>query len=117
VGYYLDANNPQTVQRAVGIAQIILELLVHAVLVDSGLKTAMDVKPTSRGISELLRHFNIPVDIPAQFGALATEAQQEGWQSGPWTLTELRNEVIHAKRQAKDRALEVWIQAWKLGVW
>ena len=39
------------------------------------------------------------------------------WKSGPWTVAELRNEVIHAKRQANDRALKVWIQAWKLAVW
>jgi hypothetical protein len=117
VAYYLDANIPRTLQRAVGLAQIVLELLVYAVLVDEQSKTWDEIKPIGRAIAELLRHYRIPTDIPEKFRELATEASREGWLSGPWAVTALRNEVIHVKRDARDRSNRVWVEAWKLIVW
>ena len=117
VAYYLDANIPRTLQRAVGLAQIVLELLVYAVLIDEQNKTWDEIKPIGRAIAELLRHYGIPTDIPEKFRELAAEASREGWGSGPWAVTALRNEVIHVKRDARERSNRVWIEAWKLIVW
>jgi len=117
VGLYLDGNVPRTLERAVALSQIPLELLVHAVLVDGKHKTEKEVRPPSRGIARLLEHYGISREIPAKFTELATVASQEGWKSGPWAVTELRNEVIHVKRNTKVRPREVWVQSWKLIVW
>jgi len=117
VGLYLDGNVPRTLERAVALSQIPLELLVHAILVDGKYKTEAEVWPPSRGISRLLEHYGISTEIPARFTELAEVAAQERWKSGPWAVTELRNEVIHVKRSTKVRPRAVWVQAWKLIVW
>lgn len=117
VGLYLDGNVPRTLERAVALSQIPLELLVHAVLVDGKHKTEKEVWPPSRGIARLLEHYGISTEIPAKFTELAKVASQEGWKSGPWAVTELRNEVIHVKRSTEVRSREVWVQSWKLIVW
>ena len=117
VGFYFDANVPRTLERAVALAQIPLELLTHAVLVDGNYKTASEVRPPSRGIARLLEHYRISTEIPAQFKDLAHVAAREHWKSGPWAVTELRNEVAHVKRDTAIRPREVWVQAWKLIVW
>jgi hypothetical protein len=117
VGFYLDANVPRTLERAVALAQIPLELLVHAVLVDGQHKAVNEVRTPSKGIARLLEHYQIPTVIPHQFKDLVDEASLEGWKSGPWAVTELRNEVVHVKRDTKVRSREVWKQAWKLIVW
>jgi hypothetical protein len=117
IAYYLDANVPRTVQRAVGAAQVVLEMLVYAILIDEQQRTWEDVKPIGRAISELLRHYKIPTGIPDQFTELAAEAARDGWGSGPWAVVSLRNEVIHVKRGLEERPHKAWVQAWKLIVW
>ena len=81
VGYYLDANVPRTLQRAVGIAQIVLELLVYSVKVDGTGTPEEELKPIGRGIARLLDHFGISTDIPANLAELTREANREGWNS------------------------------------
>jgi hypothetical protein len=113
----LDANVPRTIDRAIAQAQIVLELLVHAILVDGGHKAAAEVSPIGRGIARLLEHFGISIKIPSHFKELVAQASREGWKSGPWAITELRNEVIHPKRGATERPTSVKIEAWKLAAW
>ncbi len=117
VGFYFDANVPRTLERAVVLAQIPLELLAHAVLVDGNHKTASEVRPPSKGIAGLLEHYRISTEIPAQFKDLADVAARASWESGPRAVSELRNEVAHVKRNTAIRPREVWVQAWKLIVW
>lgn len=117
VAYYLDANIPRTLQRAVALAQVGLEMLVYAILIDDQRKTWEEIKPIGRAISGLLDYYKIPITIPDHFTELAVVAAAEGWLTGPWAVTALRNEFIHAKRDAPRRPHEVWVQAWKLISW
>lgn len=117
VGYYLEANGPTTVERALSQAQVVLEMLAHAVLVEGGHKTLEDLKPIGVGIARLLEHFGVPIEIPEELPELRAEAKGAGWESGPWAVTALRNEIIHAKRGASERPFRVTIQAWKLISW
>jgi hypothetical protein len=117
IAYYLDANIPRSLQRAVALGQVGLEMLVYAVLIDGQHKTWDEIKPIGRAITRLLEQYGIPTAIPDHFKELAAEALREGWLSGPWAVTCLRNEFIHVKRNDPERPHEAWVQAWKLIVW
>jgi len=117
VGYYLDANAPRTVQRAIGLGQIVLELLVNSVLVDGNLIDSKDLASAGRAITRLLEHYAIPTDIPSRFKDLYKEADRAGWKTGPWAVTALRNEIIHPKRGTTERPFQVTTEAWKLLLW
>jgi len=117
IAFYLDANVPRTLQRAIVLAQIGLELLVYAVLVDEQHVGAQDIKPIGVGIARLLDHYKISTVIPKHFTELADLASSNGWATGPWAVTALRNEFVHAKRATPVRPYKVWLQAWKLISW
>jgi hypothetical protein len=117
VGYYLDANVPRTVEKAIALGQIVLELLVYAVLVDGGHKSTSDVRNVSRGIGMLLDHYGIDHEVPEDFTELRLEAEREGWLTAPWAMTALRNEITHPKRDREERPFRAKIEAWKLVVW
>lgn len=117
VGYYLDANVPRTVQRAIGLGQIVLELLVNSVLVEGNRIDSRDLASAGRAITRLLEHYRIPTQIPTRFAELYQEAERAGWKTGPWAVTALRNEIIHPKRGTAERPFRVMTEAWKLLLW
>jgi hypothetical protein len=73
IAYYLDANIPRSIQRAVALGQVGLEMIVYALLIDGQHKTWDEIKPIGRAITRLLEHFGIPTAIPDHFRDLATE--------------------------------------------
>ena len=117
IAYYLDANIPRSLERAVALGQVGLEMLVYAVLIDEQQEKWDDIKPIGRAIANLLKQYKIPIAIPEHFKELAAEASREQWLSGPWAVTALRNEFIHVKRNAPQRPHEAWVQAWQLIDW
>jgi hypothetical protein len=120
IQYYRDANRPQPVQRAIAMAQIVLELLAYALLVENLKKLSKkeyNNQSAYLNFMRLLTHLTIPTHIPEDLAALSTVAHEEGWNSGPQAVTVLRNSVIHPKRSSRRFENQVWIDAWRLIVW
>lgn len=118
--YYRDANEPQPIQRAIAMAQIVLELMAYAILVENGnhlSKSAYNKNHADQNFVMLLTHLGIPTDLPKDLAALDATAQQEAWTTGPQAVAALRNSVIHPKRNSRRFDNQAWIDAWRLIVW
>jgi hypothetical protein len=119
IRYYRDANRPNPVQGAIVAAQIVLELLAYAILVENAttpMKKAYG-PPAHTNFVTVLTQLGIPIDLPTNLTALTATAKQRGWHSGPQAVATLRNSVIHPKRNSRPFDNETWIDAWRLSEW
>ncbi len=120
VQYYRDANEPQPIQGAIAMAQIVLELLAYAILVEDGKhlsKSTYGKNHADQNFVALLTHLGIPTDLPNELTALDATAKHEGWSTGPQAVAALRNSVIHPKRHSRRVDMTTWIEGWRLIVW
>jgi hypothetical protein len=121
VGYYLDANQPTTLQRAIVLGQVALEALAYAHLSSglTGVATWIDAPPMHANIREALKSLHIPRGIPEKM-TLLRRIKPTGWK-GPWdgpsVVTWMRNEVVHARKRAPKNLQREWVQVWKLSTW
>lgn len=124
IRYYVETNVPSTIDLAIALAQVILEMLSHAWLVVE--RTLMTEEafnsgkhPATRNIREMLEDMGIPTGIPERLSNLA------GWRpggktlDGPWAIVELRNQLIHSRPQPTAEPIDYGprVDAWKLATW
>lgn len=121
IAYLMEASRPQTVNRAVIMAQVLLEAVSYSWLVEERqLRThdEFEYRTTAQNIREMLRDMRMPVAIPAKFTALAATRNSKGNPvDGPQALVIKRNEIIHRRRATPASNHDPLIQAWQLGAW
>lgn len=120
IQYCRDANRPHPIERAVVSAQIVLELLAYAILVENGrtlTRQQYRAQDADSIFVALLTQLRIPTTVPAACHALTATARREGWDTGPRAVTALRNSVIHPKRNRPQLDNPARIDIWKLSVW
>lgn len=116
IRYYIDANDPRPVDRALIMCQAALELLAWTVLVeDQKLLSATKARKTSAAglIGQLLKWARIDTLIPTEFTALSNL----GAIDGPGAFTKARNRLVHPTHARQPFARDVMIEAWRLGQW
>lgn len=121
IHYLLEAGRPNTLERAILMAQIVLEALSYSWLVEEvkhRTHDAFEDHTAAQNIRAMLVDMGIPIKIPKRLAGLATTRTRKGsLADGPGALVLKRNEVVHhrAANTAPDYvALE---DAWRLGAW
>lgn len=118
--WYLRANNTSEgagVDGGIILAQAALEQLGWVYLVED--KKAVSAQKfdswnTAKKIAELLRHMDIPLDIPVQSRRLARIAKTNGWSDGPTALVKIRNDLVHAEQRYLEGRDNAFFDAWSL---
>src|ERR1039457_2431980 len=122
IAYLIDAGRPSTVNRAIIMAQVLLEAVSYSWLVEERkLRTHDDFgdhRTTAQNIREMLQDMKVPVAIPAKLTALATTRNKKGNPvDGPQALVIKRNEIMHRRRATQTANYDPMIEAWQLGAW
>lgn len=119
--FYLQANKShQGVDIGVVLGQAALEILAWCYATgDRCLVTERGFKklPASDQLRLLLSSLDIPLGIPDYLERLKNAARTNGWLDGPNAITEIRNDVVHAKRKYRSEFSPTCTQAWNLGLW
>jgi hypothetical protein len=122
INYLIEAGRPHTIDRAVVMAQVLLEAASYSWLVEE-LKCRthdrFERKTSAQNIRAMVTRMGIPVSTPKRFTALAKTRTSKGHKAdGPAALVVKRNEVVH-RRASTTRAKEYdsRIEAWRLGAW
>ena len=126
VHWYISANvNAAAMEGSLILAHAALERLAwtHLVVIGGQSPQMFDKKRTSaQRIEELLLALDIPVSLPStETQDLSTWAASRGREinSGPEIISEVRNMIVHPKRQAvlMQGARQVRIEAVHLALW
>ena len=123
IAYLVEAGRPDTVERAIIMAQVLLEAASYSWLVEE--RTLLthddfeDRRRTAAGnIRAMLLDMKVPVAIPKNLPALAMTRSKKGTPvDGPQALVLKRNEIIHRRRPAPVSTYGPLIDAWRLGAW
>jgi len=142
--WYLRANTTSLVEEQIILVQVALELLAWVILVEREKtlsEAGFDKLPPSDKIRLLLSQKGIPKDIPPTLpleqdeNTFAAEisprkidldyliqlAKRYQWQDGPHALTEMRNGIIHPKKQKRTQIYQATSEAKgevaELGLW
>jgi hypothetical protein len=121
IEYLVEAGRPHTVERAIIMAQVLLEAMSYSWLVEERkLRTheSFEDRTAVQNIREMLLDMKVPVAIPKNLTALATTRSKKGAHvDGPQALVLKRNEIIHRRRPAPASTHDPLIDAWRLGAW
>jgi len=124
VHWYIAANmNTAAIEGSLVLAHAALERLAwtHLVVAGNHQPDAFDRKKTStQRIEALLSSLSIASTLPSTGMAdLATWAKTQGINTGPWAISEVRNMLVHPKRQATlmQASPTVRIEAAHLALW
>lgn len=147
LNWYLQANTTSLVEEQIILVQVALELLAWVILVEREKtlsETGFDKLPASDKIRLLLSQVRIPKDIPPTLPLeqdedtfarkffprkisldhlvqLVKQNKQNQWQDGPHALTEMRNGIIHPKKQKRTKihqaTLNAKLEVAELGLW
>jgi hypothetical protein len=120
VNYYVDANAPRPLDRAVVMAQAGLELLAWATLVRSErwIDPAQRMTTASR-LRLLLKWGSIPSDIPDELPSLQAAASKvagSGLRDGPFAVSWVRNSRVHPREENEQVTMSVLSEAWCLAL-
>jgi hypothetical protein len=120
VRYFIDANNPRPLDRAIIMSQAALDLLSSSVIEERALTTTLTTrthgkKPTAAHKIRCMADWGgIPTGVPAHLTALAAFAPGE---DGPVAITRVRNRLAHPSRTAGTPNWAVLFDAWRLSQW
>jgi hypothetical protein len=119
--YLIEAGRPHTVDRAILMAQVMLESFSYSWLVtETGLRThdAFEAdRNAAKHIRAMLLNMHIPIQMPAALVHLRTTRTRSGHLAdGPQALVLKRNAIIHF-RSRPQTSTESLIDAWLLGAW
>ena len=125
---YLDSKaEGVSVQGSIILIQTVLERLAWVFLVEEAGVTVQDLNKnypsTSRKINYLFKELSIPQEIPPSLDKLIKFASllKHSNKNGSYTLTELRNNIIHAapenRNKFRNTSFETMIEALELGLW
>lgn len=121
IAYLIEAGRPHTVERAIIMAQVLLEGMSYSWLVEERkLRThdQFEGRTAAQNIRAMLRDMKVPLAIPKNLPALATTRSKKGRPvDGPQALVFKRNEIIHRRRPATPASYDPLIDAWRLGAW
>jgi hypothetical protein len=121
IAYLVEAGRPDTVERAIIMAQVLLEAVSYSWLVEERkLRThdSFEDRTAAENIRAMLLDMKVPVPIPKNLPALATTKSKKGTPvDGPQALVLKRNEIIHRRRPAPSSTYDPLIDAWRLGAW
>ena len=121
IAYLVEAGRPDTVERAIIMAQVLLEAASYSWLVEERkLRThdSFEDRTAAQNIRAMLLDMRVPVAIPKNLTALATARSKRGTPvDGPQALVLKRNENIHRRRPAPASNYDPLIDAWRLGAW
>lgn len=119
------------VQGSLILIQTALELLAWVFLVEEAGISVQDFKDpdnkkyntTSRKINRLFEALGVPQEIPASLHELIKFDSSLKYpnKNGPYALTELRNNIVHAAPENRDKfrntSFSTMIEALELGLW
>lgn len=121
IPYLVEAGRPDTVERAIIMAQVLLEATSYSWLVEERrLRTddEFEDRTAAQNIRAMLVDMNVPVDIPRNLPALGTTRSRRGTPvDGPQALVIKRNDIIHRRRPGRPASYDPLIDAWRLGAW
>jgi hypothetical protein len=123
VEYLVEAGRPNTLQRAIVMAQILLETLSYSWLVEERAlrtHTSFERHTAAENIRTMLVDMCIPVAMPTKLAALAATRTRNGQPAdGPQALVLTRNGIIHRRRREVTGPIDFapLIDAWRLGAW
>jgi hypothetical protein len=124
VDYLIEAGKPNPVDRAIVMAQILLETLSYSwLVVERSLLThnRFERNNAAENIRMMVTDMGIPVTMPVNLGALARIRTRAGRPAsdGPDAVVITRNEIIHRHPRTATRRSDFnpLIDAWRLGAW
>ena len=121
IEYLVEAGRPNTVERAIIMAQVLLEGLSYSWLVEEvkhRTHAAFEKRTAAQNMRAMLRDMGIPVAMPKSLPALAATRTSKGAPAdGPGALVVKRNEIIHRGGATPTPNYDPLIDAWRLGAW
>jgi hypothetical protein len=127
IDYLIEAGRPNPLQRAIIMAQILLETLSYSwLVVERALLTHAGFESKKRNAAEnirdMLTDMGIPVAMPSSLGALARIHTRGGRPAidGPDALVISRNGIIHRRPRAATTGPPDYsplMDVWRLGAW
>lgn len=128
VWWYIEANGASiTTEGRLVLAQVALEIMGYEVL--TGPRGVEPGGEAADKISNTLKTFQIPIDIPYEMQELCSLAKDPAIKdkpsdinfSGPKMLTAIRNAIVHSKRSKRSKRRLIkgkhFTQAWLLSLW
>jgi hypothetical protein len=132
IQWYLDSKaKARSVQGSIILIQTVLELLAWVFLVEEAGVSRKDLEDkhnknynsTSKKINRLFEALSVPQEIPHSLDELIkfNSTLKESNKNGSYTLSELRNNIIHAAPENREKfrntSFETMIEALELGLW
>jgi hypothetical protein len=121
IHYLLEAGRPQTLERAVLMAQLLLEAVSYSWLVEEVRHRTHDgfeSHTAAENIRAMLLDMGIPIEVPTRLKGLATTRTKSGHLAdGPLALVLMRNEVVHFRAARMTTDYASLQDAWLLGAW
>ena len=111
--WYLRSNESNALQASIILTQAALERLARQLLPNKRYKT---LNSTARKIRAVLQETAIDTVIPECCKELRTVRKTKGLCDGPEILSEIRNDLVHAKMRT-NICLEAYLEARDLGNW
>ena len=111
--WYLRSNESNALQASIILTQAALERLARQLLPSKRYKT---LNSAARKIRAVLQDTEIDTVIPQCFKELRTVRKAKGICDGPEILSEIRNDLVHAKMRA-NVCLDAYLEARDLGQW
>jgi hypothetical protein len=121
IHYLIEAGRPNTLERAIVMAQILLEGLSYSWLVEETKRrtdATFESHTAAQNIRMMLSHMGIPVVVPKELKALQATRTRKGTKAdGPLALVLKRNEAVHRRSASAATDYPSLIDAWVLGAW
>lgn len=121
IAYLVEAGRPHTVERAIMMAQLLLEAVGYSWLVEERKLLTHDgfeKRKAAQNIRKMLLDMKVPTPIPKNLSALSTTRSKKGDPvGGPGALVIKRNEIAHRRGATPNLNYAPLIEAWRLGAW
>ena len=109
IDWYLNSNN-SAIHTGIVLAQAALESLSYRI-------NQEEVKPAAKALKMALKETGIDDGIPSHCLHLKKVAKRKNWEHGPRAITEIRNDIVHAKNKFGCIRIEAQLDAWHLSLW
>jgi hypothetical protein len=121
IQHFLAAGRPQPLERAIVMAQVLLETVSYSWLLNEVKARTHDSykdHSAAQNIRKMLTSMGIPIEVPKRLSALRGVRTENGHVAdGPHALTLTRNDLVHRKVSTVGINYDVIEDAWRLGAW
>jgi len=113
--WYMPGNaSGAAIENTVILSHVAFETISWTLFVED--KKIMSVKKfgnlnAAERLRCLLKHCDIPLQVPAELSRLAKAAKTENWSDGPQSVTAIRNDCIHPDEKNSDQLSRVGMDA------